>query len=129
MQQDHYFVFNKIVFNSFVCKNFYTQHFVPFCCKYYNKKYQTLEWLGITSFNWSGRRDSNPRPSPWQGDALPLSYFRTLAWLVYGAKGRNRTADTGIFSPLLYLLSYLGIIYGGADGIRTRGLLRDRQVC
>jgi hypothetical protein len=20
---------------------------------------------------WSGRRDSNPRPSPWQGDALP----------------------------------------------------------
>ena len=25
---------------------------------------------------WSGRRDSNPRPSPWQGDALPLSYFR-----------------------------------------------------
>lgn len=25
----------------------------------------------------SGRRDSNPRPSPWQGDALPLSHFRT----------------------------------------------------
>src|ERR671939_243571 len=24
----------------------------------------------------SGRRDSNPRPSPWQGDALPLSHFR-----------------------------------------------------
>ena len=22
-------------------------------------------------FAWSGRRDSNPRPSPWQGDALP----------------------------------------------------------
>ena len=22
-------------------------------------------------FCWSGRRDSNPRPSPWQGDALP----------------------------------------------------------
>src|SRR5918994_7994390 len=20
---------------------------------------------------WNGRRDSNPRPSPWQGDALP----------------------------------------------------------
>jgi hypothetical protein len=25
---------------------------------------------------WSGKRDLNPRPSPWQGDALPLSYFR-----------------------------------------------------
>ena len=27
----------------------------------------------------------------------------------YGALGRNRTTDTGIFSPLLYLLSYQGI--------------------
>ena len=26
--------------------------------------------------NWSGRRDSNPRPRPWQGRALPLSYTR-----------------------------------------------------
>lgn len=26
--------------------------------------------------SWSGRRDSNSRPSPWQGDALPLSHFR-----------------------------------------------------
>jgi hypothetical protein len=25
---------------------------------------------------WSGRRDSNPRPRPWQGRALPLSYTR-----------------------------------------------------
>ena len=28
--------------------------------------------------------------------------------LEYGAQGRNRTADTGIFNPLLYQLSYLG---------------------
>ena len=27
--------------------------------------------------DWSGRRDSNPRPQPWQGCALPLSYART----------------------------------------------------
>ena len=25
---------------------------------------------------WSGKRDSNPRPQPWQGCALPLSYSR-----------------------------------------------------
>ena len=32
--------------------------------------------------NWSGRRDSNPRPRPWQGRALPLSYTRILTgWL------------------------------------------------
>ena len=28
------------------------------------------------SEDWSGRRDSNPRPRPWQGRALPLSYTR-----------------------------------------------------
>ena len=28
------------------------------------------------AFLWSGRRDSNPRPPPWQGGVLPLNYFR-----------------------------------------------------
>ena len=32
---------------------------------------------------WSGRRDLNPRPSPWQGDALPLSYSRIRTQAVY----------------------------------------------
>ena len=27
---------------------------------------------------WSGRRDSNPRPPPWQGGVLPLNYFREI---------------------------------------------------
>ncbi len=62
----------------------------------------------ITGSDWniskSARRDSNSRPSPWQGDALPLSHSR-----IYGAQNRNRTSDTWIFSPLLYQLSYLGI--------------------
>ena len=30
----------------------------------------------ISTKSWSGRRDSNPRPQPWQGCALPLSYTR-----------------------------------------------------
>ncbi len=37
--------------------------------------------------NWSGRRDLNSRPSPWQGDALPLSYFR--ARRTFGRPGAN----------------------------------------
>ena len=32
-----------------------------------------------------------------------MSYVR-----IVGASGRNRTTDTGIFSPLLYQLSYRG---------------------
>ena len=58
-------------------------------------------WL--CRLNWSGKRDSNSRPPPWQGGALPLSYFRR-----YGASAQNRTVDTRIFSPLLYQLSYRG---------------------
>ena len=31
---------------------------------------------------WSGRRDSNPRPSAWEADALPLSYTRPLLCII-----------------------------------------------
>ena len=34
-----------------------------------------------------------------------------------GASGRNRTNDTRIFSPLLYLLSYRGIFFRCASGV------------
>ena len=46
----------------------------------------------------------------------------------YGASGRNRTADTRIFSPLLYRLSYRGKD-GGLDGTRTRDLQCDILTC
>ena len=29
-------------------------------------------------YHWSGKRDSNSRPQPWQGCALPLSYSRIM---------------------------------------------------
>ncbi len=35
----------------------------------------------------------------------------TTSYLKFDAEGQNRTADTGIFSPLLYRLSYLGLIF------------------
>ena len=35
---------------------------------------------GLLTSKWSGRRDLNPRPQPWQGCALPLSYFRIGWW-------------------------------------------------
>ena len=34
-------------------------------------------------YRWSGRRDLNPRPSPWQGDALPLSYSRSRTYYTW----------------------------------------------
>ena len=36
-------------------------------------------------FCWSGKRDSNSRHSPWQGDALPLSHSRIfIPHCIYG---------------------------------------------
>ena len=70
---------------------------------------------------WSGRRGSNSLPRPWQGGALPdelhphlsrpseSNFFDSEA-VGSGASGRSRTNDTRIFSPLLYQLSYRGIL-------------------
>ena len=45
-----------------------------------------------------------------------------------GGQGRNRTADTGIFSPLLYQLSYLamkcGVVRAGRAAAEGRVLQR-----
>jgi hypothetical protein len=40
---------------------------------------------------WSGKRGSNSRPPPWQGDALPLSYFR-MNWCL-GTELNRRHGD------------------------------------
>ncbi len=76
---------------------------------------------------WCRREDLNPQPTDYKSVALPVELQRQME---HGGSGRNRTADTRIFSPLLYRLSYRAKRKnGGADGIRTRGLLRDRQAC
>jgi hypothetical protein len=46
----------------------------------------------------------NKKTSEW------LVFTITLRFILYGAQRQNRTADTRIFSPLLYRLSYLGLI-------------------
>ena len=100
----------------------------------------------------SSRRDLNPRPHPYQGCALPLSYAsrqgrrdsnpqppvletgalpielrpsaasanRPLAARGNGW-GRSRTADTGVFSAVLYRLSYPAL---AARGKSPAALLR-----
>ena len=70
---------------------------------------------------WSGRLDSNPRPSPWQGDALATEPLPLGArHRNVGAESQNRTGDTAIFSRVLYQLSYLGQVDRrpiGSDGV------------
>ena len=43
--------------------------------------YQALGGAAVLRKLLSGRWDSNPRPSPWQGDVLPLYYARILVRL------------------------------------------------
>src|SRR5579862_9752598 len=45
-----------------------------------------------TRADWSGRRDLNPRPSPWQGDALPLSYSRWVLFEYIGTHSSGQRA-------------------------------------
>src|SRR5438876_298575 len=59
-----------------------------------------------TRGKWSGRRDSNPRPSTWQADALPLSYSRVISFDKAGGQGGTRTPHPLIRSQMLYPLSY-----------------------
>ena len=54
---------------------------------------------------WSWQSESNQQPADYKSAALPIE----LCQRNNGASGRNRTTDTGIFSPLLYRLSYRGI--------------------
>ncbi len=41
-----------------------------------NKKRHSAIKLSACFLLWSGKRGSNPRPSAWEADTLPLSYSR-----------------------------------------------------
>ena len=88
--------------------------------KMQNKKASALQIL----LTWSGWRGSNPLPPPWQGGALPDELHPHFI----GASGRNRTTDTGIFSPLLYRLSYRGKNWRPGTGSNRRPLAWQASV-
>ena len=48
-------------------------------------------WLWCHITNWSGRRDSDSRPPPWQGGALPTELLPHKVCL--GAESNHRHAD------------------------------------
>src|SRR5215213_4234466 len=75
----------------------------------------------------SGRWDSNPRPSPWQGDVLPLYYAR-ISWSMISDRecrdpGSNwghrdfqsRALPTELSRPDIFLLSVRDFTRGYRD--------------
>ena len=83
-----------------------------------NQSLRLLEGVLATA-SWSGKRDSNSRPQPWQGCALPTELFPhgcpTVCSLVAttalrpdkaGAGNETRTRDLNLGKVALYQLSY-----------------------
>ena len=78
--------------------------------------------------SWSGKRGSNPRPPPWQGGALPLSYFR-----VHQTNAAPNSPDTALElteyivarSPLFVNTLSLNILLI-THKRKTRPRIRDR---
>jgi hypothetical protein len=54
--------------------------------------------------NWSGKRDSNSRPQPWQGCALPTELFPLRGLRYFSATGP-------IINQFLQLNSYPSVLY------------------
>ncbi len=69
------------------------------------------KWLAIGKrrFDQSGRWDSNPRPSPWQGDILPLNYTRLMRGKDTLKIGESQASDS--YSQRLQLDSRRKILY------------------
>src|SRR5262249_5132271 len=74
---------------------------------------------------WSGKRDSNPRPSAWKADALPLSYSRprnAAARLVEGEGFEPSKACAGRFTVCsLWPLGHPSRLHAEIDLGQTAG--------
>ena len=67
----------------------------------------------FSSASESGKRDSNPRPQPWQGCALPTELFpRSRPDRRKDGGERDRTADLVNAIHALSQLSYAPVIFG-----------------
>lgn len=56
----------------------------------------------VLFFHWSGKRDLNSRPLPWQGSALPLSYSRTSSEFHSGFRKDAKRIYSSLREFLLY---------------------------
>ena len=59
-----------------------------------------------TEQNWCPWRESDPRPLPYQGSALPLSHMGVMPFVIVGAGDEVRTRDILLGRQVLYQLSY-----------------------
>ncbi len=89
---------------------------------------QTLQPSIPPTLFQSGKRDSNPRPQPWQGCALPTELFPRkeapsgpLLTLIWSGGEGNRTPDLVNAIHALSQLSYAPSILRAAEGTSLQG--------
>lgn len=88
--------------------------------------------LGLAE-TWSGRRDSNPRPAPWQGAALPTEllphWWNTLA-PTEGLEPTTGDVEGSRSIQLSYAGEHWWVNAGAGGRGRTCGLsITDRLLC
>ncbi|KAA0046384.1 hypothetical protein E5676_scaffold663G00650 [Cucumis melo var. makuwa] len=71
------------------------------CSNLFLRRLDALYSLALKDVDKSGKRDLNLQPQPWQGYALPLSYFRQLR---REAKRLEGTKELGIISGVVEVL-------------------------
>src|SRR5205085_940886 len=87
-----------------------------------------LSGLSALTFEeiWSGRRGSNPRPRPWQGRALPLSYTRIrdhwAAWPPATGRPMPKAADECNRSATAFVVEQCRFLRPGRPSDRNRAI-------
>src|SRR6266542_1727440 len=76
-------------------------------------------------FLWSGRRDSNPRPPPWQNSAAQMRHQRKLPKMNADVQVRNRShLVVSCCFPVSCGLESALVVYERTDGSPSRRCLK-----
>src|SRR5699024_8472371 len=67
-------------------------------------------------FGQSGKRGSNPRPPPWQGGALPLSYFRVFKYQRYQCRLKDLNPRPSDYKSDALPTELSRLIYNAGEG-------------
>ena len=123
----------------------YTIGAIETCCVFTNQTrppicMSTVSRERFKIVDWSRWRDLNPRPLPYQGSALPLSYIGNVCFLSVdfsdGAEDGAQTRDPQLGRLMLYRLSYFRMcglafsVFVGEDGFEPPKVKTSRfTVC
>jgi hypothetical protein len=99
------------------------------------REFCRFDWVSFVANPWSGRRDSNPRPSPWQGGSAPWSQecnytlqASSCQWLPPRATGCHALVPTESRREVLWSRGEAAPVrHGGKAAVQTvPGLLQAR---